>query len=699
MNLLRRLAVAFVAGAALAAAALGQDVDPIKVGEADVRPVPVLPGGRVAVRVDVEVDPAYHVYGLTETNAFAPKFHAPKAGWPTGLAAGTPTESPAPKKEDSAVGPVLVHRGKISFTLPFTVAADAAAGPRDVAGEIELQACDEGSCLAPRKYAFKATVYVSEPSTVKVARVEFAPAKVARGGAATLEIEFAIEKGWHLYAQRHPAQKPPKFEWTLPPGWTEKGALVEATPPHEIDFFGEKLFVHEGKAVVRQTFAVAADAPQGATKLVGAGTWQRCDEGGCVDDLDVPVSATADVGAAGVAASPQDGRNPPPPAPEREPPKPAPEKKDPPPAPQDKVSAPPPKSADDAPSGAETLGSVLMTGMLFGFFTVLTPCVFPLLPVTVSFFVKQKGPALPRSLVYAAGIVFTFTVVGLVFKGSLDTFARGSIFNAAVGVLFIALALSLFGLFDLRLPSFFVDQSQARGSGGGLLGAFFMAVTLALTSFSCSFPFLATMFANFKEGDYVLSVAGLMAYGSVVALPFFLCSLFPTLLTSLPRSGSWMNAIKVTMGFVELALAFKFLRTVALNQVGSDAPPDVLQRPLVLAIWVACALAAALYLFGYLTLPHDTKAESIGVVRLLFAVTFLTFAAFLVPGVFGRPSADWIDNFLQVRPSEITWTSGAPDGSTGGAVDDAWPQNDWDGALTRAAEKRRPALFDFTGVG
>jgi thiol:disulfide interchange protein DsbD len=250
---------------------------------------------------------------------------------------------------------------------------------------------------------------------------------------------------------------------------------------------------------------------------------------------------------------------------------------------------------------------------------------------------------------------------------------------------------------------------------GGLVGAFFMAVTLALTSFSCSVPFLAIMFSRFDKGDHAGSVAGLLAYSVTVALPFFLCSLFPALLRTLPKSGGWLNAVKVTMGFVELALAFKFLRTVALNE-GSD----VLSDTFVLAIWVACALGAALYLFGYVTLPHDTKTESIGVIRLLFALLFLAIAFYLVPGMFGRPLAPTIDGFLQRdlggvaslpisdwRPT-LPLPGGRPAGEPG--LDDhnapppksahiEWPRNDWDGALARAAEKKRPALFDFTGVG
>jgi thiol:disulfide interchange protein DsbD len=213
-----------------------------------------------------------------------------------------------------------------------------------------------------------------------------------------------------------------------------------------------------------------------------------------------------------------------------------------------------------------------------------------------------------------------------------------------------------------------------------------MAVTLALTSFSCSVPFLALMFEDFNAGGHLSAAFGLTVYGGVVAAPFMLCSLFPAAISALPRAGVWMNAIKVTMGFVEFALAFKFLRTVALT-----FHSDVLPRGFVLAIWAACALGAALYLLGFVVLPHDTRSESIGVVRLVVAFALL----YLLPGVFRQPLANWIEAFLQTnRETEL---AAAGDGH-GGAAHIEWTRNDWDGALLRAAQTR-PLLMDFTGVG
>jgi thiol:disulfide interchange protein DsbD len=286
-------------------------------------------------------------------------------------------------------------------------------------------------------------------------------------------------------------------------------------------------------------------------------------------------------------------------------------------------------------------------------------------------------------------------------------------FNLVVGTIFIGLSLSLFGLFDLRMPSWLIDRASKRSGSGGVGGAFFMAVTLALTSFSCSLPFLAALFQDFEQGDHLTAIVLLLIYSCTMAAPFVACSLFPALLKSMPRAGGWMNAIKVTMGFVEFALAFKFFRGAAIAQGWEFLP-----RSLVYALWIACALSAALYLFGYITLPHDTKVESIGVVRALFAVGFLTFALYMLPGPLGRPVNPVLDAFILTPPSEL-WTPEQSGGGGGGSNDDGggagagavnggsqatnahgeWPKNDWDGALARSAATGRPVLFDFTGVG
>ncbi len=545
-----------------------------------------------------------------------------------------------------------------------------------------------------------APVAAQEIDNARLRSAKFETATGVRGGKAILRIEFDIDPGYHMYPQSSSAQAP-TFTWNEPE-FLVPGAIVELSKPHEIEAFGAKELAFDKELILQQEFTVAADAPLGVVELKGKAQWQYCNDQNCFQPRG-PVRAKLEIvevvadgaggaggtggaggaanggaangGAAnggGVVAAPQNAD------PNQLAPK-APEPKQ----PEPRQPAPA-RDTTTASTNAPTLGELLLKAIVAGLLTVLTPCVFPLLPVTVSFFSKQKGAALPRSVVYALGIIFTITVIGLVFSSTIGAFARGWVFNAVVGVLFIILSLSLFGLFDLRMPSFLLDWSSAKAGGGGLIGAFFMAVTLALTSFSCSMPFLAVMFEDFARGDRVMAVTGLVAYSGTLAAPFFLCSLFPSALQSLPRAGEWMNAVKVVMGFVEFGLAFKFLRTVALN-----FESDVLPRSLVLSIWAACAFGAAIYLLGFIVLPHDTKVESIGVFRLVFALAFLASGLYITPGIYRKQLANWIESFIQTNLEH----------DIDGFVPIPWVLNDWEGSHARAAEKKRPILFDFTGDG
>ncbi len=623
-----------------------EDEYPAQVLSVEATPASVEAGGEIQLRAEIAIDEGWHLYAVSTPGA--PEFRPPDGGWPAGITAGAPRAAQEPTKS----GALLVHEKALTLTLPLRVAADAAPGKRSIAGRVVLMACDATSCRLPYDHEFSVdvdvTAAVAKPVTVSAA---FTPDEAAAGGEAVLRIEMTIAPGWHVYGlATDAAYKPPSFVWTTPPG-LDAGVLEEVTPAHKAVLGDKEFLVHEGKAVLHQRFRVGKDVAPGTSEIRGLGTWQRCDAGSCTDDKDVPVTATLRVVPAGTA-----------------------------------TAAPPPRQ--------ETSGEGLTLGLLgkaifWGFITVLTPCVFPLLPVTVSFFSKQQGPPLPRAFVYSAGIIFTITGIGLVFQTGLDTFARGDAFNLFVGAMFLVLALSLFGLFDLRLPSFLIDKSTERSGRGGQVGVFFMGTTLALTSFSCSMPFLALMFEQFRGGGYAAAIVGLLVYSATVAAPFFVCSMFPSLLQSLPRAGAWLNAVKVTMGFVEFGLAFKFLRTVALNH-GSD----ILSRDIVLAIWIACAAGATLYLFGYLTLPHDTKVQSIGVIRLMFALGFLTFSLYLVPGLFGKELASWLEGFIQTQRRELA----AATIGKGEGHEIPWVRDDWDGALARAAAPR-PVLFDFTGFG
>lgn len=342
-----------------------------------------------------------------------------------------------------------------------------------------------------------------------------------------------------------------------------------------------------------------------------------------------------------------------------------------------------------------------------GLITLLTPCVLPVLPLTVGFFVKQaeqKRPAVITAGIYCGVILVSFTSIGVLASLALGASGAGEIarswwLNLGLGILFIVLALSFLGLFELRMPSFLTAktsqaQFQANKAGKGYMAAMISGTSFTLISFSCTGPFAAYVLARAASGDVFMPALGMLAYASGMALPIFIMGQFPALMKGLPKSGSWMNAIKVVFGLIELALAFAYLGFAELAL--RDGPPEIFSRNLVVAVWVACAFAAGFYLFGMYRLPHDhEKVEQIGVIRAIFAVMFLCLGAFMLPMLFGAP----LGNFGAVIPPG---PADAPSAfRTGGATDTGDdlkpPIKSMEQAKAEAKKTQRPIFVDFTG--
>ncbi|WP_020475399.1 protein-disulfide reductase DsbD family protein [Zavarzinella formosa] len=346
----------------------------------------------------------------------------------------------------------------------------------------------------------------------------------------------------------------------------------------------------------------------------------------------------------------------------------------------------------------------LLTAAGWGFVTLLTPCVFPMVPITVSVFIKQSERQgtnpLAQALIYAGTIV---VVLGLAAMTLLSFFSRLAVdpyMNVALGTLFVVLSLSLFGLFDLTLPSWIVNLTANREGKGGYLGTVFMALSFTLVSFTCVAPFLggfSGMVASGNFGTFQLMCGGL-AFAAAFASPFFVLALFPSLLKKLPKSGGWMNTIKVVMGFLELAAALKFYRTAELRL--TDVP-SLFTYDLVLSLWVVLMIVTGLYLLGLFKLPHDHDAgeHHIGPFRLLTAIGVMALGIYLLPGLFSkgneknRPGGTvfaWVDAFLLPEPSIGSLTDSG-DGK----------QLAWSGDLRRSLDDARSkggfVFIDFTG--
>jgi thiol:disulfide interchange protein len=346
--------------------------------------------------------------------------------------------------------------------------------------------------------------------------------------------------------------------------------------------------------------------------------------------------------------------------------------------------------------GAETgLWATIITAILGGFISLLTPCVFPMIPVTVSFFLKQGERAhyhpLTMAAVYCATIVAVLTAGGVALVHVLQIISQHWITNVFLTGVFIFFALSLLGMYEIELPSGLANLTGSREGKGGLVGIIFMALTFSIISFACVGPIYGafiTLEAAQSVVGWLQRILGPLAFALAFASPFFLLALFPTLLRSLPRSGSWMNSVKVVMGFLELAAAFKFVRAAELNFFAAS---KYFTFDLVLGVYVALAAACGLYLLNVYRLPHDHEAsESIGVPRLIFGLVFLSFAFYLLPGIFkddrGRAQKprgvayEWVSAFL--LPDEHSeWGTDLP------------------AALAQAERENKPLFIDFTGLG
>ncbi|PWJ36117.1 protein-disulfide reductase DsbD family protein [Sediminitomix flava] len=286
----------------------------------------------------------------------------------------------------------------------------------------------------------------------------------------------------------------------------------------------------------------------------------------------------------------------------------------------------------------EGLLGFMLTAFLFGLTAIFTPCVFPMIPLTVSFFTKQKG-GLGKALLYGFFIVLIYTLVGGILvpftkdPGIANLISTHWLPNTIFFVVFIIFALSFFGLFEITLPSSVVNKMDRQSDRGGLFGIFFMALTLTLVSFSCTGPIVGSILIESIQGGSIKPVLGMAAFGLAFALPFTIFAAFPKLMDTMPKSGGWLNSVKVVLGFVELAFAFKFLSTIDLVLHW-----NLLDKDVMLSIWIATGSFLGLYLLGKIRLPHDYQpVEQIGVFRMLLALGVFTFVVYMIPGLFGAP--------------------------------------------------------------
>lgn len=530
---------------------------------------------------------------------------------------------------------------------------------------------------------------------------------ISEPGDERLRFEFSIEPGWKLYAMDSPAGRPLEVAFDdLPDGVTaagfEQSAPTEGYDPN----FDAGIRYFEERAVVEARLDVDAAAEAGAHAVRGEVTFMLCNDAMCLPPSTRPFEAEVVLAPPALADAEPEAAETEKPTSDAAEPEPVAEAA--PLVPVGPVSPEPERAsgaggavaAATAPvvggSGADGLGAFLLLALGAGFAALLTPCVFPLLPLTVATFSKgdasaegaSRGAAVGRALVFGLAVVAVFTALGgaasaLLGAAGAQQVAANPWVNLALGLTFVVFALALLGLIELRLPSRWVNavdgaSRKQRGTAGTVLAA----LAIALVSFSCTAPFVGGLLATAATGGWARPLLGMAVFSTAFALPFVVLAAAPGLAARLPRSGPWMVTLKGVLGFVELAAALKFLSNADLVW-----GLGVLTRPTVIALTMAVAGLLALYLLGRLRLRHEAPAEGVGAGRLLGALAAIGAVLVLLPGLMGS-RVPLFDAYLPPATEQV---------AVAGSEEPAWFTDDLDGARAEAAAVGKPLFVDFTG--
>ena len=366
------------------------------------------------------------------------------------------------------------------------------------------------------------------------------------------------------------------------------------------------------------------------------------------------------------------------------------------------------KPIKKVPEPKKSMWLIFIISFLSGFAALLTPCVFPMIPMTVSYFTKSsksKSAGIRNAIFYGISIIAIYVILGTIVTtifgpSALNALSTNVWFNIIFFILLVVFALSFLGAFEIMLPSSWQNKADQASDKGGILGIFFMALALALVSFSCTGPIVGTLLVESATIGGIAPFVGMFGFSLALALPFTLFAAFPGWMNSLPKSGGWLNTVKVFLGFLELALAFKFLSNADLVVQG-----HFLERELFLAIWIGLFTVLTIYLFGFIRLPHDSPTEKLSVFRTMLASTCLVFVIYLIPGMWGAP-LKLISGFPPpLSYSESPTGIGASQNTNSHSENNDMhlgPQNimvfhDLEKAEAYAKEVHKPLFVDFTG--
>jgi len=503
-----------------------------------------------------------------------------------------------------------------------------------------------------------------------------APLAAAPGSTVLIKVSATIEPGWHLYSLTTPRPSiPTTFKLADNPVFASADPF-QLKPELKVDPNGAQAEQYSGQADFYLKASLKPDAPTGPVTVAVQVRYAACDDKQCLPPKRKTAEFTLKV-QAGAASSPSE-----PPAGYT--------------AGVGRTEIPAEKSAEPVPAppaAPEGLAQFLLVAFGLGLAAVFTPCVFPMIPITMSFFLNQpqstRAQQVKQAFIFCLGIVVLFTGMGLAITAALGPFGVLQIgsnpwINGFIGLIFLALGLSLLGAFEITLPSGLLTKLNAASSGGGTLSTLLMGLTFSLTSFACVGPFVGTLLAASVGGDKLQPALGMASFASGLALPFFVLALFPSVMAKMPRAGGWMVRIKVVFGFVVLALMFKYL-----SIIDAVLRLDILSRERFLAAWFVLFALPGLYLLGFLKMEGIKPDEEVTVPRLIPGVAFLIFSFSLLPGMFGGNLGE-LEAYIPLAKE----TAGGGSASTGGLV---WMKNDLAGALAKAKAENKVVFVNFTG--
>ncbi len=535
---------------------------------------------------------------------------------------------------------------------------------------------------------------------------------------ATLVIKASIDKGWHLYSQfiGEGGPVPTSFRFDKSSYYTLVGKVNEIPKAKPIfdEIFGMQVAWFESSATFKQKIKVSSGKD---FKVNGALEFMVCDDKQCLppDEVEFSFDIKGVVNTSTITAT---------------------ETKT-----IDTATAPvtsvenidtTTKTVDTSATEetvltelseekkeADSIWFIFIQGFLFGFVALLMPCIFPMIPLTVSFFTKQsktRAIGIRNALLYGLSIVVIYVGLGLgitVLLGAsaLNELSSDAVFNLIFFAVLVVFAASFFGAFEITLPSSWSTKADQKADKGGLVGIFFMAVVLAIASFSCTGPLIGTLLVDAaNKGEYMGPFMGMLGFSLSLALPFTLFAIFPSWLNSMPKSGGWLNSVKVVLGFVELAFALKFLSNADMAYHWG-----ILDREVFIVLWVVIFALLGMYLLGKLKFNHDSDVKHVSVTRLFLAILSLSFAVYLVPGLWGAPLKA-VSGFLphqgtqdfDLYSSQFAASSGEGNSTTTHVANKKYADRlhaplgidaffDYDEGMAYAKQVGKPVFLDFTG--